>query len=83
MEEDIDKLKQKMEELLRSYSQSLRARAGHPSACNEESEHHQKRRKWRDCITRTRQSNKVSAQTYYSAKIHMRSGKACRIERTA
>ena len=57
MEEEIDELEQEMEELLRSDSQSLRA--GHPSACNEEREHHQTSRRKRDFKTRARRSKEA------------------------
>ena len=45
-EEEIDKLEQKMEELLTSDSQSLRPRVGHPNAYNKEREHQQTSWRW-------------------------------------
>ena len=68
MEEEIAKINQNMEELLKSFSQSLRARSGHPNAYVEGREYQQTGQKWRECIDRARRSNETSAQFYCSTK---------------
>ena len=71
MEEDIGELKQKMEELLKSYSQS-------PNAYVEEREHQQTGRNRRKYIYRDMRSNEASTKRHCSTRKH----KACRMERT-
>ena len=64
MKEETDKIKQKMEELLRSDSQSLRARERHSSAYDMKREHQQTKQRWHDCIVRVKRSNEASIQEH-------------------
>ena len=68
MEEEIEELEQKMDDLLKSCSQNLTAKEELPGAHIKEEKYQNNRQKWRKCIDRVSCSNEAGAQSYCNAK---------------